>query len=234
MNIGKEKCRILKDIRRKLAEANGIKLDIKECKYKGECSGTCPRCESEMRYLERKLYQRQMLGKAVVMAGLTFNIGMFAPTQMIAASPNDMTVIATDNNKVCKYQIKGVVRDEFDYIMGCSVIAFDEHKKVVCGTYSNEKGEFSISVDTLPVEIQFKLIGYSPENIVVTNENYQIPLDVTLKGFGFCTIGEVVEMKVKKRKKTKKQEHSTKQKEMPQNLYRLPLPIETQEEIHLQ
>ena len=42
MKRGKQTCRILKDIRRQIAEANDIEYITSECQYKGDCSGTCP------------------------------------------------------------------------------------------------------------------------------------------------------------------------------------------------
>ncbi|MBP5758869.1 MAG: energy transducer TonB, partial [Bacteroidales bacterium] len=60
---GKKICGYLKGIRRKIAEENDIKLDIPECTYEGECRGTCPRCEWEVQYLEKTLFERMKLGK---------------------------------------------------------------------------------------------------------------------------------------------------------------------------
>lgn len=126
MNKGKETCRILKDIRRQIAEANDIKLVTEECKHKGECSGTCPRCEAEVRYLEMKLQQRLMLGRAVVMAGLSLNAGLCAAAPFFPAiNDNDSVAVCTDSNKVGKYQIKGEVRDDLDVIMGANVVVRD-------------------------------------------------------------------------------------------------------------
>ena len=67
---GKATCKILKDIRRQIAEANDIELVIKECTYQGDCSGTCPRCEAEVAYLEKELARREAIGKAVRLTGL--------------------------------------------------------------------------------------------------------------------------------------------------------------------
>lgn len=53
MARGKEICRILKEIRRQIAEANDIEFIISECRYKGDCLGTCPKCEAEVHYLEQ-------------------------------------------------------------------------------------------------------------------------------------------------------------------------------------
>jgi len=41
-----------------------------ECKFQGECSGTCPKCEAELRYLEEELKKRQKAGKAIAVAGI--------------------------------------------------------------------------------------------------------------------------------------------------------------------
>ena len=60
---GKSKCMILKEIRKKIAEENDIEYVTSECTHKGTCKGTCPKCESELRYLERQLARRQALGK---------------------------------------------------------------------------------------------------------------------------------------------------------------------------
>ncbi|MDO5126501.1 MAG: hypothetical protein Q4D54_01985 [Eubacteriales bacterium] len=68
---GKEKCRALKELRLKIAEANDIEYAVNECKYQGDCKGTCPKCEEELRYLERELERRTKLGKTVVLAGLS-------------------------------------------------------------------------------------------------------------------------------------------------------------------
>lgn len=68
--LGKQKCRILKEIRQRIADENDIPYVTRECTHKGECRGTCPRCESELRYLERELAARQAMGKRVAVAAL--------------------------------------------------------------------------------------------------------------------------------------------------------------------
>lgn len=71
---GKNRCRILKDIRKKIAEENNIEYVTTECKYKGDCPGTCPKCESEVRYLERELERKRGLGKRVAIAGIAVGV----------------------------------------------------------------------------------------------------------------------------------------------------------------
>lgn len=82
---GKEKCKALKEIRQKIAEQNDIAFAVSECTHQGDCRGTCPKCEAELRYLERQLEIRKNLGKAVVVAGIS--AGMCAP--MVACNPID-------------------------------------------------------------------------------------------------------------------------------------------------
>ena len=71
---GKKICGYLKGIRRKIAEENDIKLDIPECTYEGECRGTCPRCEWEVLYLEKTLFERMKLGKIATISGLALGL----------------------------------------------------------------------------------------------------------------------------------------------------------------
>ena len=71
---GKSKCKILKEIRQRIAQENDIPLVTKECTYQGECSGTCPRCEAELRYLEQQLARRRQLGKTVTVAALSLGL----------------------------------------------------------------------------------------------------------------------------------------------------------------
>ena len=68
---GKNKCKILKEIRKAIAKENEIDLVVSECKFTGQCSGTCPKCEAEVRYLENALEKRRMLGKKIALVGIS-------------------------------------------------------------------------------------------------------------------------------------------------------------------
>jgi len=59
MTQGKQICNLLKDIRKRIAEVNGIELLTSECDYEGECSGSCPKCDEELRYLNELLSSEQ-------------------------------------------------------------------------------------------------------------------------------------------------------------------------------
>ncbi len=71
---GRQKCRILKEIRAQIARENDIDLVIEECPHRGECRGTCPRCESEVAYLERELEKRRRARKRVALAGVSAGV----------------------------------------------------------------------------------------------------------------------------------------------------------------
>ncbi len=67
---GKRKCSLLKSIRCKIAEQNGIEFSTPECTFQGECKGTCPKCEAELRYLTEELEKIRRSGKRVAVAGI--------------------------------------------------------------------------------------------------------------------------------------------------------------------
>ena len=74
MAKGKSTCKLLKDIRQQIADANGISYQPKECHHKGDCAGTCPACEEEIRYLERELKARKGNGFGMKVAGIAAGI----------------------------------------------------------------------------------------------------------------------------------------------------------------
>lgn len=53
-----------------MARENDIPLETRECTHEGDCRGTCPYCEAEVRYIEQELSKRRSLGKAVTVAGI--------------------------------------------------------------------------------------------------------------------------------------------------------------------
>lgn len=56
---GKARCEILKSIRREIARKNGIDFTERECSHKGNCPGTCPLCEYEVKRLNYELGKRE-------------------------------------------------------------------------------------------------------------------------------------------------------------------------------
>jgi len=74
MTRGRRTCKILKEIRQQIADKNDIEYVTSECHFRGECEGTCPKCEEELKYLENELQKRKQLGKAVAIAGISLGI----------------------------------------------------------------------------------------------------------------------------------------------------------------
>ena len=59
---GKEKCRILRQIREKIARDNDLPFTPEACDYEGDdCTGTCPMCEQELQMLEAALAMKRKL-----------------------------------------------------------------------------------------------------------------------------------------------------------------------------
>ncbi len=73
---GKEKCKILKQIRAEIARENDIEWVVSECKHQGNCRGTCPKCEAEVRQLEEALARRTALGKKVAVVGISAGVAL--------------------------------------------------------------------------------------------------------------------------------------------------------------
>ena len=70
MENGKRICRTLKELRKRIADANKIPFEIEECTHKGDCPGTCPKCESEVNYLMNAIDDREQQGKPINIEGL--------------------------------------------------------------------------------------------------------------------------------------------------------------------
>jgi len=87
MTHGRKVCNTLKEIRQQIADKNEIEYTTSECHFEGECEGTCPKCDAELRYIETELHKRKHFGKAVAVAGIA--LGMAMPfTGCIKGEPN--------------------------------------------------------------------------------------------------------------------------------------------------
>ncbi len=196
MARGKQTCKILKEIRRQIAEANDIEFVTSECRYKGDCLGTCPKCEAEVRYLEQQLRSRQLMGKAVVLAGLSAGaIAMLAPIAVQSQTPDTSLTkgyVATQA-MADTVMVKGVVLDgdtlkdgtiSREPLVGAPII----NPRTGIGTCSNIDGNFQIEVckgDSL--EISY--IGYNKQRVMVLDDT---PLEIILNSDGLRLTGDVV------------------------------------------
>lgn len=198
MARGKQTCKILKEIRRQIAEANGIEFVTSECRYKGDCLGTCPKCEAEVRYLEQQLRARTLAGKAVALAGISAGaLALLMPNGVSAqiTDPNlslpmgDIAVHAVTDT----FMVKGVVSEMVDNngvkqrepILGATIINLRNNKGCATGI----EGDFEIEVapgDTL--EVSFP--GFHTHKIPIMrwSEN----LDVVLEADESVLTGDVL------------------------------------------
>ena len=103
MKKGKATCKILKEIRREIAAQNNIPLEERECTYEGDCRGTCPYCEAEVRYLENELQKKSRMGKVAITTGIVIS-GMLmsgchssTPTSPETPTPTSSETILNHN-----------------------------------------------------------------------------------------------------------------------------------------
>ena len=186
MARGKQTCKILKEIRRQIAEANGIELATSECRYKGDCLGTCPKCESEVRYLEQQLRARSLAGKAVALAGISAaSIAMLMPMTSEAQNVQEPQNILKGNIPAMTdtITVKGIVLSgdtlpdgtiSKEPLIGATI----SNRRTALGAISDLDGHFGLPVcigDTLKVEY----VGYEPQTIVVTENMRTVEITLT-------------------------------------------------------
>ena len=64
---GKQKCDYLRKIRKSIAEDNNIEYYTEDCNFHGECLGTCPKCEEELKYLNDKIEEKRKNGEKIIL-----------------------------------------------------------------------------------------------------------------------------------------------------------------------
>ncbi|MBR4198331.1 MAG: carboxypeptidase-like regulatory domain-containing protein, partial [Bacteroidales bacterium] len=144
---GRHICNELKALRRRIAEENGIPLETEECTYRGECCGTCPRCDAEVRYLEDALSRRLRMGKAAVVAGVA--LGLAVSTGVKAQNVTDTAalkpVAKEISDTVGKVRVTGVVLNsktkEPEPFVNVTV---NKDGEMIGGAATNMEGKFTI------------------------------------------------------------------------------------------
>lgn len=111
---GKSKCKILKEIRKEIARANNIEFVTAECKYKGECLGTCPKCEEEVRFLDFELAKLKQAGKVVAVAGLAAAVMATSVACSVVDDADASSDVSSTSSK--KYDVTaGVPPQRYNY-----------------------------------------------------------------------------------------------------------------------
>ena len=121
MKHGKQTCKILKQIRQQIAIENDILYVTSECKHKGDCTGTCPTCEAEIRYLEDQLVARHVSGKAVAVLGIALGVTSFtglSATNNANNLQNNSSVTLTKNDSTLNQTQEDILEG---YVVGRSV-----------------------------------------------------------------------------------------------------------------
>ena len=68
---GTTKCELLRSIRRKVCELNGLEFTDRECPYADKyCKGTCPACDAELGRINLQLEEKRRRGEPVYYDGL--------------------------------------------------------------------------------------------------------------------------------------------------------------------
>ena len=197
MARGKQTCKILKEIRRRIAEANDIEFVTSECRYKGDCLGTCPKCEAEVHYLEQQLRARSIAGKAIKLAGISaVSLASLMPMTSQAQTMQGPQNILKGSIPVMAdtITVKGVVLSgdtlqdggiSKEPLIGATIL----NKRTALGAATDLDGNFGLPAcvgDTL--EIAY--IGYESQTIVVTED--MINTIITLAPNNNMLMGEVV------------------------------------------
>lgn len=81
---GKEKCKLLKELRQRIAEENNIEYTGKPCSFEGDCKGTCPACDRELTDLTQKV-NKLGLGMTAAVCISLFSLGLSGCTSEAAA-----------------------------------------------------------------------------------------------------------------------------------------------------
>ena len=209
MAKGKSTCKLLKDIRQQIADANGISYQPKECHHKGDCAGTCPACEEEIRYLERELKARKGNGFGMKVAGIAAGIcatvmPMTAAAQGVkpdsTANPPVQTtkkapikVVDLSDGCASPVVVRGMVIDAEDKepVIGASVVIDGTNK----GVATNVDGQFALKLPP-DTSLVISYIGYKKQKVHVSSllhsDNNVFILEVSeLSGLS-CIVGGVV------------------------------------------
>ena len=156
MKRGKHICETLRGIRSEIARANEIDYTPRECHHEGDCAGTCPACESEMRWLEGQLRLRQSLGKAVTIAGLSLGLASLAScTPSAQASQTDTHLQPSKQASDCECCEVLLPMTSIDSTSNCSKSNETKYDSL-------DRGNFSTDSTIIPKGTRNEVFGNSP------------------------------------------------------------------------
>ena len=205
MAKGKSTCKLLKSIRQQIADANGISYQPIECHHKGDCAGTCPACEEEIRYLERELKARKGNGFGMKVAGIAAGIcatvmPMTAAAQAVksdsTANPPVQTtkkapikVVDLSDSCASPVIVRGMVIDEENKepVIGAGVFIDGTNK----GIATDIDGQFALKVPS-DTSLVISYIGYEKQKVRVSSLLRSENNVIILKTDGSLMLGDLV------------------------------------------
>ena len=186
---GKDKCKILKQIRQNIASENDIPLVVEECHYKGECRGTCPRCEAELEYLEKELMKRRAMGKKLVLAGLSAGLSW---TPMAAAENIQVNEVSTQQDTTQNDErtilVEGTITDSIGEPIYGALVVIRGTTKCVNADFD---GKYSVYVKRGDV-LEISSMGFRSKIKKIRSNKSCINFNVTLKEEDSTMIGEIM------------------------------------------
>lgn len=111
---GKTICETLKQVRKQIAESGGIPYHPSECHHQGECRGTCPACEAEMKYLEQSLIHKFGNSYTQKIAGIAMITGALSLSS--CGNPTASTSSDCSADQTMKHDNQAIVKDTTDCI----------------------------------------------------------------------------------------------------------------------
>ncbi len=186
MNHGKDICNELKAVRQSIANENGIPFEIKECTYQGECRGTCPRCEAELRQLESALAGRLSMGKVATVAGLMLSLAAGAQAQEVKTTTQQQPIAKEMTDSVTLKRLHGSVLtdDEAKEPILFANVTIHQDGKLVTGTLTNIDGEFTLKPFTIrpgKYQIRVSCVGYSTVTLDMYTSKPQETVTISMK-----------------------------------------------------
>ena len=123
MTRGKQTCKILKEIRRQIAEANDIEFITSECQYQGDCLGTCPKCEAEVRSLEQQLLNRQRSGLSVKIVGVSLGLSAALISSPLYGQEAIKDSLSNSCDSLPKVEVTGRKTEKTHQVAGTTITA---------------------------------------------------------------------------------------------------------------
>ena len=185
---GKVTCEALKKVRKQIADANGIPYEPVVCNHQGDCRGTCPACEAEMRYIERELAARKNEKKHLNIVGVAKDLlpskedfakhaAAVAITAAASLSVAPVNACAQESRPDSVVHVgrmvrfRGVVKDNNGVLPEASVTVKGTDNSVE----TDDDGDFVIEAP-IGSSLIIEYAGYESAEVVVSDVMYKVEI----------------------------------------------------------